>query len=41
MKELALGHGQVVRLVMRPAGHEADEAKTADVLHRCRKGAGP
>jgi len=33
MHKFALGHGQMVRLVMRPARHEADEAKTADVPH--------
>jgi hypothetical protein len=26
MHELALGHGQMMRLVMRPTRHDADEA---------------
>jgi hypothetical protein len=36
MHKFALGHGQMVRLVMRPARHGADEAKTADVPHLLR-----
>ena len=36
MHELALGHCEMVPLVMRPAHHEADEAEAADMLHLLR-----